>query len=175
METLKWPTCQGAHNYRVFVGELPSRKGQLGKPQSGHVSCVCQWQVCRGLWWDSAWTLSRHLWVQGLARLGFQGVCGVMDWQALPGLPQHSIAHLLQLWGLLWCARLGCTRLCSELILRLCRGIRGLLPWAYATVCLVSHLCMATTTLTLSADTVKKLLPLLLCVSSFLPSLISDL
>lgn len=149
METFKWPTCQGAHNYRVFVGELPSRNRQLGKPQSRHVSCVC-----RGLWWDSAWTLSRHLWVRGLARLRLQGARGVC---ALAGPARASSAlTLLASWrsGDCLMCQLGSMKLCSELILGLCHGIPDILSWGYATVFLVSHLCMASTILRLSADTV---------------------
>lgn len=95
MET---PKCQGVHNYRVFVGQFPSRKGQLGKPQSGHISSLC----VSGLGWDSA----GHS----------PGSCGCRVWpgwgsRELRVCVESSALHhcLLQLWGPLQDLLLGCS------------------------------------------------------------------
>lgn len=133
--------------------ELPSRKEQLGKPQSGHVSCVCQPRVCRGC--------------DGTGLGHSPGSCGCRAGQA--GTPGSSgcvrtdrpCQGSLSTPSLASCSSGGCLAalMCQaglqqalcRIDLGSCHGIPGLSSWGCASVCLVSHLCMTRAALRLSA------------------------
>lgn len=167
MET---PKCQGVHNYRVFVGQFPSRKGQLGKPQSGHISCEC---VCQG--WDG--TVLDTL--QAAVGAGF-GQAGAPGSSECVWSPQLSITASCSSGDLSRTSCLAAVMCQAGLHEALFRIDLGVMPWHSWPFILelchsVSHLCVASAALRLAAGTA--VLKSCLCFSvspvSFLLSLLT--